>query len=52
MMPVIQINLFLYKMEAGKTECGNGQERGRERKREQIKGVGGRAEVRIRNDVG
>jgi hypothetical protein len=34
MMPVIQINFFLYQTEAGKIECGNRQERGREREEE------------------
>jgi hypothetical protein len=34
-MPVIKIISYLYKMEAGKNEVGNKQERGRERKREE-----------------
>ncbi len=37
MMPVIQINFFLYQTEAGKIECGNRKERGREREREREK---------------
>ncbi len=44
MMPVVQMNFFLYKTEAGKNGEGNRKERGRVRtKREkQIKGVGDR----------
>ncbi len=34
LMPVIQINFFLYQTEAGKIESGNRQERGREREKE------------------
>jgi hypothetical protein len=33
MIPLIQINLFSYKMEAGKNGVWSKQERGRERKR-------------------
>jgi hypothetical protein len=43
MMPVIQINFFLYKMEADKTEWGIGRREGEREREKQIKGVGGRA---------
>ncbi len=45
----IQISYF-YQMGASKNGMGNNQERGRERD-EQIKRVGGRAKVRIRNGM-
>ncbi len=34
MMPIIQINFHLYKMEAGKNRVGSKWNKGRERKRE------------------
>ncbi len=33
MIPIIQINFLLFKMEAGKNRVGSKRERGRERKR-------------------
>jgi hypothetical protein len=34
MMPIMEINALLYKMEAGKNRAGSKQKRGGERKRE------------------
>jgi hypothetical protein len=53
MMPVVVINFFLYKMEAGKNEVKNRQERGRERERAKwITGVRDGAQMRIGNGLG
>jgi hypothetical protein len=49
MMVVVQINFFLYKMEAGKNGVGNRQERERGKR---LKGVGDRVYMRIGNGVG
>jgi len=50
-MPV-GINFFLYKMEAGKNEVKNRQERGRERERAKwITGVRDGAQMRIGNGM-
>jgi hypothetical protein len=43
MMPIIQINFFLNKMEAGKNSVGSKQKKRRERKREAGKGSVGQS---------